>query len=44
MTTFLNPPIKKIEVYIELSNNYKKNGFIILLCKTLYGLKQSANQ
>ena len=42
--TFLNPLIKKINIYIKLSNNYKKDRFIALLCKILYGLKQSTNQ
>ena len=42
--TFLNPLIKKINIYIKLSNNYKKDRFIVLLCKILYDLKQSINQ
>ena len=29
---------------MELSDNYKKDGFIILLHKILYDLKQSINQ
>ena len=33
-----------MEVYIKLLDNYKRDGFITLLRKTLYGLKQSANQ
>ena len=44
ITTFLNPSIKKMEVYIELPNNYKRDRFIALLHKTLYDLKQSTNQ
>ena len=44
MTAFLNLLIKKIKIYIELSDDYKKNRFIVLLYKILYNLKQSANQ
>ena len=44
MIAFLNPLIKKIKIYIELSDNYEKDGFVTLLRKILYDLKQSANQ
>ena len=33
-----------MDVYIKLSDGYKKDGFIALLCKTLYSLKQLVNQ
>ena len=44
MTVFLNLLIKKMNVYMELPDDYKKNRFVVLLYKTLYDLKQSANQ
>ena len=44
MTVFLNPPIEKMEVYMELPDDYERDGFVALLRKILYGLKQSANQ
>ena len=44
VTAFLNPLIEEMKVYIELSDDYKKDGFIVLLHKTLYDLKQSTNQ
>ena len=36
---FLNPLIEKMEIYMELLDDYEKDKFIILLYKTLYGLK-----
>ena len=39
VTVFLNPLIEEMEIYIELLDGYKKDGFIILLYKTLYSLK-----
>ena len=41
MTAFLNPPIGELEIYMELPDSYKRDGFVTLLRKTLYGLKQS---
>ena len=44
VTAFLNFPIKEMDVYMKLPDGYKRDGFIALLRKILYGLKQSANQ
>ena len=40
---FLNLLIGEMEVYMELPDGYERDGFVALLCKTLYGLKQLAN-
>ena len=39
VTVFLNFTIKKIKVYMKLLNDYKRDGFVVLLYKILYGLK-----
>ncbi|KAI0995966.1 hypothetical protein K3495_g12215 [Podosphaera aphanis] len=40
-TAFLNPDLK-IDLFMELPKGYEKVGYIIRLCKGLYGLKQAA--
>ncbi|KAI0997156.1 hypothetical protein K3495_g11032 [Podosphaera aphanis] len=40
-TAFLNSDIK-IDLFIELPKGYEKDGYVIRLCKGLYGLKQAA--
>ncbi|KAI0995052.1 hypothetical protein K3495_g13129 [Podosphaera aphanis] len=40
-TAFLNPDLN-IDLFMELPKEYKRDGFVIKLCKGLYGLKQVA--
>ncbi|KAI0991324.1 hypothetical protein K3495_g16863 [Podosphaera aphanis] len=40
-TAFLNPDLD-IDLYMEMPQGYEKEGYIILLRKGLYGLKQAA--
>ena len=39
MIIFLNPPIKEMNIYMKLLDNYKRDGFVVLLYKILYDLK-----
>lgn len=40
-TAFLNPDLN-IDLFMELPRGYEKDGYVIRLCKGLYGLKQAA--
>jgi hypothetical protein len=43
LNAFLNADLKEI-IYMELPHGYKEDGYITLLLKTLYGLRQSPRE